>query len=80
MPDAPELRRAFGRPSGQAEGCGSPTARWLLLSDVATGLLAKSLPRAGADPLPRPGRHEPRAVKRRPKNDRRTTKPRSELR
>lgn len=43
MPDVPELAEAFGRPSGQAEGCGFPTARWLVLFDVATGLLVKSL-------------------------------------
>lgn len=42
MPDTPELRRHFGRPSNQAPGCGFPVARWLALFDVATGMLLKS--------------------------------------
>lgn len=39
MPDTKELRRAFGTPRGQAEGCGFPTAHLLVLFNAATGLL-----------------------------------------
>lgn len=39
MPDTPELRKAFGMPPGQKEGCGYPTAHLLVLFSAATGLL-----------------------------------------
>lgn len=39
MPDTPELRKAFGMPSGQQEGCGFPVAHLLVLFSAATGLL-----------------------------------------
>lgn len=39
MPDTPELRKAFGMPSGQAPGCGFPVAHLLVLFSAQTGLL-----------------------------------------
>jgi Transposase DDE domain len=39
MPDTPELREAFGMPSGQARGCGFPVAHLLVLFSAGTGLL-----------------------------------------
>lgn len=39
MPDTPALRKAFGHPTGQAEGCGFPVAHLLVMFNVATGLL-----------------------------------------
>jgi hypothetical protein len=39
MPDNPELRKAFGLPSGQTDGCGFPVAHLLVLFAAATGLL-----------------------------------------
>jgi hypothetical protein len=39
MPDTPELRRAFGCPSGTAQGCGFPVAHLLVLFSASTGLL-----------------------------------------
>lgn len=39
MPDTEELRKAFGTPSRQAEGCAFPTAHLLVLFSAATGLL-----------------------------------------
>jgi IS4 transposase len=42
MPDEPELRRHFGQPGVQREGCGFPVAKWLALFDVATGMLLRS--------------------------------------
>ena len=39
MPDTPELRKAFGMPSGQAQGCGFPVAHLLMLFNAATGML-----------------------------------------
>ena len=39
MPDTPELRKAFGTPSGQAPGCGFPVAHLLVLFNAQTGLL-----------------------------------------
>jgi hypothetical protein len=39
MPDTKDLRRAFGRPKGQADGCGFPTAHLLALFSAPTGLL-----------------------------------------
>ena len=39
MPDTPELRRAFGLPSGPEPGCGFPTAHLLVLFHAQSGLL-----------------------------------------
>ena len=39
MPDTPELQKAFGMPSGQAQGCGFPVAHLLVLFSATTGLL-----------------------------------------
>jgi len=39
MPDTPELRKAFGTPSGQKKGCGFPVAHLLVLFSASTGLL-----------------------------------------
>ncbi len=39
MPDTPELRKAFGTPSGQKPGCGFPVAHLLVLFNANTGLL-----------------------------------------
>jgi DDE family transposase len=39
MPDTPELRKAFGMPSGQKKGCGFPVAHLLMLFSAATGML-----------------------------------------
>jgi hypothetical protein len=39
MPDTPELRQAFGVPSGTAEGCAFPVAHLLVLFSASTGLL-----------------------------------------
>jgi hypothetical protein len=39
MPDTPELRKAFGYPSGPPPGCAFPTAHLLILFSAATGLL-----------------------------------------
>ena len=39
MPDTPELREAFGMPSGQVKGCGFPVAHLLVLFSAGTGLL-----------------------------------------
>jgi Transposase DDE domain len=39
MPDTPELRQAFGAPTGQREGCGFPVAHLLVLFSAQTGLL-----------------------------------------
>jgi hypothetical protein len=39
MPDTPELREAFGVPSGTAEGCAFPVAHLLVLFSASTGLL-----------------------------------------
>jgi hypothetical protein len=44
MPDTPELRRHFGQPGNQKEGCGFPVARWLALFDLGTGMLLRSAP------------------------------------
>jgi hypothetical protein len=46
MPDTPELRKAFGLPSGQLKDCGFPVARLMVLFSAATGLLleASALP------------------------------------
>lgn len=39
MPDTPGLRKAFGTPSGQKQGCGFPVAHLLVLFSAATGML-----------------------------------------
>jgi hypothetical protein len=39
MPDTPQLRLAFGTPSGQRPGCGFPVAHLLVLFNAPTGLL-----------------------------------------
>jgi hypothetical protein len=43
MPDAPELRAAFGQPGGQAEGCGFPLAHLLVQFDLADGFLLRAV-------------------------------------
>src|SRR5262249_49185783 len=43
MPDTPELRAAFGAPSGQAEGCGFPVAHLLVQFEAHTGYLVRAL-------------------------------------
>ena len=59
MPDTPELRKAFGLPSGQKEGCGFPTAHLLVLFSAATGLLldAVASPLRTGDVSEAPGVH-----------------------
>jgi len=46
MPDTPELQEYFGRPVGQAPGCGFPVAHLLVRFDATTGYLlhATALP------------------------------------
>jgi hypothetical protein len=39
MPDEPELRKAFGMPTGQKKGCGFPVAHLLVMFSASTGLL-----------------------------------------
>jgi hypothetical protein len=39
MPDTKPLRKVFGTPSGQAEGCSFPVAHLLVLFSASTGLL-----------------------------------------
>jgi Transposase DDE domain len=46
MPDKPELQDLFGQPSGQAVGCGFPTAHLLTLFDAHSGWLLKAIPAA----------------------------------
>jgi Transposase DDE domain len=43
MPDTEELREVFGQPTGQAAGCGFPTAHLLTLFDAQSGLLLKTV-------------------------------------
>ncbi len=43
MPDTEELREEFGYPSGQAEGCGFPTAHLLVQFEARTGYLIRAL-------------------------------------
>jgi hypothetical protein len=43
MPDTDELRAEFGYPSGQAEGCGFPTAHLLVQFEASTGYLVHAL-------------------------------------
>lgn len=40
-PDGPELRRAFGQPTGRRAGCGLPVPKVLGLFDAMTGLLVE---------------------------------------
>lgn len=39
MPDTPPLRKAYGTPRGQKDGCGFPVCHLLVLFSAATGLL-----------------------------------------
>jgi hypothetical protein len=41
MPDTEELRDHFGQSGGQAAGCGFPTAHWLALVHLGSGLFQK---------------------------------------
>lgn len=43
MPDTPELQAHFGQPGQQQSGCGFPTAHWLALLHVGTGMITKML-------------------------------------
>jgi hypothetical protein len=43
MPDTPELQEQFGQPSGQARGCGFPTAHLLVQFDLNDGFLLRAL-------------------------------------
>lgn len=43
MPDTPELQAHFGQPGQQEPGCGFPTAHWLALLHVGTGMITKML-------------------------------------
>lgn len=43
MPDTPALQQAFGQPSGQAPGCGFPTAHLLVLFSGRGGVLCQAL-------------------------------------
>jgi hypothetical protein len=43
MPDTEELRQEFGPPSGQAEGCGFPTAHLLVQFDAYHGYLVQAI-------------------------------------
>jgi hypothetical protein len=43
MADTDELREEFGYPSGQAEGCGFPTAHLLVQFEASTGYLVRAL-------------------------------------
>jgi hypothetical protein len=43
MPDTPELQEHFGQPGGQREGCGFPTAHWLVMMHAGSGMITKML-------------------------------------
>ena len=43
MPDTPELQAHFGQPGQQKLGCGFPTAHWLAMLHVGTGMITKML-------------------------------------
>jgi hypothetical protein len=43
MPDTPELRKAFGQPGAQKQGCGFPVAHLLAMFDVNTGMLIEAI-------------------------------------
>jgi Transposase DDE domain len=47
MPDTDELRDQFGQPSGQAPGCGFPTAHLLVQFDLQHGFLLRALAAPG---------------------------------
>ena len=39
MPDTPALQGRFGQPGGQKPGCGFPTAHWLAMLHLQTGMI-----------------------------------------
>ena len=39
MPDTPVLQSRFGQPGGQQPGCGFPTAHWLAMLHLQTGMI-----------------------------------------
>ena len=43
MPDTTELQAHFGQPGEQRVGCGFPTAHWLVMLHVGTGMITKML-------------------------------------
>jgi hypothetical protein len=43
MPDTPVLQAHFGQPGAQKPGCGFPTAHWLALVHVGSGMISKML-------------------------------------
>lgn len=43
MPDTPALQTHFGQPGEQKPGCGFPTAHWLALMHVGSGMISKML-------------------------------------
>jgi hypothetical protein len=43
MPDTPALQAFFGQPSGQKPGCGFPTAHWLAMLHMGTGMITQML-------------------------------------
>jgi len=43
MPDTPVLQACFGQPSGQKPGCGFPTAHWLAMLHMGTGMITQVL-------------------------------------
>lgn len=43
MPDTPELQAHFGQSGQQKPGCGFPTAHWLAMLHVGTGMITKML-------------------------------------
>jgi hypothetical protein len=59
MPDTRELRAAFGTPSGQAKGCGFPTAHLLALFSATTGVLLEAIaaPMRSGDLIDAPDAH-----------------------
>jgi hypothetical protein len=44
LADTPQLRKKFGKPSGQKPGCGLPVVKWVALLDVHSGALIKAIP------------------------------------
>ena len=43
MPDTPVLQACFGQPGGQKPGCGFPTAHWLAMLHMGTGMITQML-------------------------------------
>ncbi|MHC5542761.1 IS4 family transposase, partial [Singulisphaera rosea] len=43
MSDEPELQQHFGQPGNQTKGCGFPVAKWLVMFDLTTGMLLRSI-------------------------------------